>query len=372
MTKQRRIKGSGTTFKYKDKWFAELEKKRITCHSEREAIRALGQLQKEAKRNEGITTPNVTLRAYLKQYEELYIQNGSTKDSTKTNNLHNLKYIYADKHLSSKKLSQLTPNDFQRFFLNVRTHRGTMLATETQRHLRSILNQAFNSAVDNDLMRRNVVQNIEIKKIPSKQQIPLTMQEITKLDSIAKEHRLYHVYTLMLHMGLRLGEALALQWSDIDFDKGYLSINKTYSKSDTSFHIGTTKTTGSNRYIPIPLDVLDILKRAYILRDKKTPWIAPVKYLKGNTTKTPISGDNFRRLVNSWCKAVGIRNIHPHLLRHTFITQAVHDNVISIDTLAHFVGHTNIVTLMKKYVHHSNDWTNVASGLNNLYAKKVA
>ena len=80
------------------------------------------------------------------------------------------------------------------------------------------------------------------------------VQEVKKLLDYAKETE-SHIYTflvLVLFTGMRKGELMALQWSDIDFDNNILLVNKnrTGTKSKTTNKITTPKSESSNRRIP--------------------------------------------------------------------------------------------------------------------------
>lgn len=72
--------------------------------------------------------------------------------------------------------------------------------------------------------------------------------------------------------GMRIGEATALQWDDIDFEEGTVRINKTlWLRSYTNYSFSTPKTKASNRTIPLDAKTLELLsdwKKAQALECK--------------------------------------------------------------------------------------------------------
>src|SRR5699024_1422492 len=94
----------------------------------------------------------------------------------------------------------------------------------------------------------------------------LTQQQQKLFIEAIKGHKLEMLFLIALGTGLRLGELLGLKWSDIDFNTGVLTVNRTLSrvKNQTTgkYEIieQTPKTKNSNRTIPIPNDILIKLK----------------------------------------------------------------------------------------------------------------
>lgn len=71
------------------------------------------------------------------------------------------------------------------------------------------------------------------------------------------EHYLFISFWVLFMTGLRIGEAAALQWSDIDFETGLLSITKTlYYKSMDDYKFVEPKTQASVRTIYIDTDTI--------------------------------------------------------------------------------------------------------------------
>lgn len=77
------------------------------------------------------------------------------------------------------------------------------------------------------------------------------------------------LFTLLVMTGIRIGEALALNWSDIDFNKQILTINKTQVELKRKVTVSTPKTADSNRVIPINSQYLLELLKEWKVAQKK-------------------------------------------------------------------------------------------------------
>ena len=74
---------------------------------------------------------------------------------------------------------------------------------------------------------------------------------------------------LMMQMGLRIGEVCGLQWGDFDLQNGGLSVRRTVKRiymapGKTTLVTQSPKTQSSERDIPIPTGILDLLKEEYV------------------------------------------------------------------------------------------------------------
>lgn len=122
---------------------------------------------------------------------------------------------------------------------------------------------AFDRAVILGLCEKNparMVGNIKSKKT----KVDFwTLEEFQKVISLLYkgdyyEHYMFISYWLLFMTGMRIGEAAALQWEDIDFDTGLLTINKTlYYKTMDECKFVEPKTQASNRVIVIDTDTIN-------------------------------------------------------------------------------------------------------------------
>ena len=155
---------------------------------------------------------------------------------------------------------------------------------------------------------------------------------------------------ICLYTGLRIGELLALEWADIDFAKQELHVNKSChdGKGENGKYIKiieSPKTDTSQRIIPIPKQVLPMLKD--IKRDSTCAYIVS-DGAKG------ISVRSYQRSFELLLKKLKIPHRGFHSLRHTFATRALECGV-DVKTLSEILGHKNPTITLNRYAHSMMD-----------------
>ncbi|MFR9000911.1 MAG: site-specific integrase [Anaerobutyricum soehngenii] len=157
---------------------------------------------------------------------------------------------------------------------------------------------------------------------------------------------------ICMYTGIRLGEICALTWEDISLTEGSIYIDKTIQRvqkehngKKTMLIIATPKTPSSIRTIPIPNQLLQIIKsselpqKGYLLTGSTEKYIEPRTYQY-----------HFKKLLQR-CK---IPETNFHALRHTFATRCV-ELGFDIKTLSEILGHSSINITLNRYVHPSFD-----------------
>lgn len=134
-------------------------------------------------------------------------------------------------------------------------------------------------------------------------------------------------------LGLRRGEACALEWSDINFKTGAVYINKSRQYGKGEVITVRTKTNRSTRTLYLPKFALKRLKQ-----------------IKGHGLLTgDISPDKVSRRVKSHCEKNNLPHVSMTNMRHTWATLAVEAGV-GIETVAMMLGHTDISTAYNHYI----------------------
>lgn len=164
----------------------------------------------------------------------------------------------------------------------------------------------------------------------------------------------YHsLFMVLFYQGLRIGEALALNWNDIDFENAKLRINKTYTSKinkeykATNYSITSPKTQSSNRTIPIYKDVLNALKTLYNYYEKFDNFNN--KWFVFGGFKT-LSETTLANKKNDACKKAKLKQITIHQFRHSCISFLA-NNGVSPMAIKDFVGHSKLSTTMDIYTH---------------------
>lgn len=197
--------------------------------------------------------------------------------------------------------------------------------------------------------------NGEIKKDKDKIRY-ITLEEFNQFIEIA-DNELYKVFfTFLFYTGCRKGEAMALKWTDIDFNNKQIIIDKTlYTKIKGGFSETSTKN-NKNRRVKMSNTLYDSLishkRKQKKYKDFNENW-----YVFGNTKY--LSTTSIDRYKNLYIERSGITAITIHEFRHSHVSLLINEYVKSntkIDTAKFFLmmsnrmGHT-IEVMQKTYMH---------------------
>ena len=156
----------------------------------------------------------------------------------------------------------------------------------------------------------------------------------------SKKDKLFGIL-LCLYSGLRIGELIALRWSDIDFAKGLLTVSKSCHDSKNGLIIDEPKTATSRRVIPLPKQLLPILKS--IKKKSDSPFVV-------SANGKPVSVRSYQRSFELLLKRLNIPHKGFHSLRHTFATRALECGM-DVKTLSEILGHKNPTVTLNRYAH---------------------
>jgi integrase len=161
-------------------------------------------------------------------------------------------------------------------------------------------------------------------------------------------------YRLLLNTGLRLGELVALDWVDVDFDAKTLSVSKNAIMIRVRDKEGnstgnqkqiiqpTPKTKSSNRIIPLNSKAMDALKCLKTLAGD-SPYVVNT----GNHTR-PLCGALLKSLQGAY-KKCGIYNAGVHTLRHTFATR-LFERGAQVKDVSTILGHSSVAITANTYI----------------------
>ena len=193
-------------------------------------------------------------------------------------------------------------------------------------------------------------QNKEHKvKFFSNQELKQFLDYLEDLDQSSYENLFdYVLYKTLLASGCRIGEALALEWSDIDLKKGIISISKTLNRYQET---NTPKSKAGLREIDIDKATVSLLKQ-YKKRQQVQSWqlgrSEEIVFTPFTTKYTYAC--LLRKRLQSHFKAAGVPDISFHGFRHTHATIMLYAGIEAKD-LQYRLGHSNISMTLNTYVH---------------------
>ena len=254
--------------------------------------------------------------------------------------------------LGNLKLSEITPYVLQCYVTellksgNLRTGKG--LSANSVNSIITVIQNTLKMAYSIGIVSEYVGDKIKRPRISEKKIECFSMSEQKKIEQyiLNEENTRFFGVLLCLYAGLRIGELLALEWSDIDMSKGELRVSKTchYGKDENGVFgriTDTPKTQSSIRIIPIPKQLMPHLRK---IKKKSCS-----THVVSNGSKL-ISIRSYQRSFASLLKRLNIQHRGFHSLRHTFATRALECGM-DVKTLSEILGHKNPTVTLNRYVH---------------------
>ena len=193
-------------------------------------------------------------------------------------------------------------------------------------------------------------QNKEHKvKFFSNQELKQFLGYLDNLDLSSYENFFdYVLYKTLLASGCRIGEALALEWSDIDLKKGIISISKTLNRYQET---NTPKSKAGLREVDIDTATVSLLKE-YKKRQQIQAWQLgrSVKIVFTPFTTKYAYACLLRKRLQGHFKVAGVPDVSFHGFRHTHATIMLYAGIEAKD-LQYRLGHSNISMTLNTYVH---------------------
>lgn len=160
----------------------------------------------------------------------------------------------------------------------------------------------------------------------------------------------YNVFFKFLYLtGCRRGEALAITWNDINFEKGTVSIDKNVAykvgEKGKSYHLTTPKNSSSYRTIGLPDNFLAELQE-YKKWQKETKDSQDFAF--GGTD--PLPPTSIERILTKAAEKAGVKRIRIHDLRHSCASYLIHKG-ISIVAVSRRLGHSSVKQTLDTYSH---------------------
>ena len=221
----------------------------------------------------------------------------------------------------------------------------------------SIINRVFKYAVHLDIIQTNPVDRIIRPKQqkPRKEKIALTKEELNTFLTLAKDDArpvLYTAWHTLAYTGLRRGELLGLEWSDIDFKNKTISVSKTLVTINGKLSTQSPKTKRSARTISLDNNTVQILKD-WKLEQKKLFFKYGVKsknIVITNTKGGYFDFAHFRDELKYFLGKHKLKQFSVHSLRHTHAS-LLFEAGIEPKTISDRLGHSNIQTTLDMYTH---------------------
>ena len=250
-----------------------------------------------------------------------------------------------------RNFDEIRPLDLQKWF-NKLADDG--YSHETLLKIKNTMSPAFDAAVEDGLIQRNPLKSkllsIAGQETKSHKAIPSeTMSIIRKNIGTIKDERVRNMAGLLCYTGMRFEEILGLRWEDIDFDTGWVFIQRAvvHPKRNQP-EIKEPKTKTSKRKIPLAYNLSTILNSGRHL----TGFIIPSN--KDLSRETPLSYTEARRLFEKIRTQYDLKDFSAHDFRDTCATEW-REKGIPLDVISSLLGHSKIEVTQKRYVKYRDE-----------------
>jgi len=292
---------------------------------------------------------HVLFREFLQQW--LSIKKNSVKNSTWT--LYEITIrVHIESILGEIRICDLEPSDIQNLYL-LKKEQG--IGNRSILVMHTIINNSLKTAVKNGTLISNPAKSVSAPKYSSPEMDFYSEHEITQLLLAVKGTSLEALIQLAITTGMRQSEILALKWSDMDWDRNTLTIQRQLRrKYENGNYYSSLKTSAGRRTISLGLNTIQNLrehhKRQISEKDKMGNQWDENDLVFPSSNGKPIHQRNLLRKFKKILRDSGLREIRFHDLRHTAASLMLNHGIPTI-IVSKRLGHSKVSITMDTYGH---------------------
>ena len=240
------------------------------------------------------------------------------------------------------------------------------LKQKTQKNYLAFVSNAFTYAVKNEYIKESPCRAIEVTETESEERDPYTLDEevalLKKLNEKGAPTHYKVFFMLLIHLGMRKGEALAIEWKDIDVDAKSVFIrrNSQYRNSRTGVFTTLPKTKGSIRCLKLPDEIIGLLPKLKAEQEELKRNVGD-NWVEHDRLFTTWNGEPMRpnrpyTWLQKFCERENLPFKGLHNFRHALVTNLVYERT-DIATVSSIVGHSNPNITLGIYTHEIKEAT---------------
>ena len=275
--------------------------------------------------------------------------------------------------LGDKHLFELTVHDIQNMYVGLLNgkltmesnmkNRGDALSPKTIKNIHGVIHKSLNKAKCLGYIKNNIAEDVVLPRSEKPEIKPIEEDSISPFLDAVKEDEYGDIYIITLFTGMREGEILGLEDTQIDFSKGIVYLKKQLQKDKLTgeYHLVSLKNGKTRKLIP-PQFVLDLLKQRIKKRDELKYIAGSNWYNKSQEFQNLIFTNDFGRYLiagtvyKHFKKIVAKMNMpdaRVHDLRHSYAVLAL-QNGDDIKTVQETLGHHSAAFTLDTYAHVTN------------------
>lgn len=309
--------------------------------------------RKQIEEKSYLSNRNLTLAKYFGEWIE-----NKEKSNVKERTLITYKGVFAN-HISpvlgKRKIQQIERRELSLF----QNKLSDCLAPSTCNYVLQVLKMILDDAVHDEIIEKNPAESIKpIKSSHAKASETihraLSNEEQSLFMNALKGNYHYEFFAFLLCTGLRIGEASALKWQDIDYKNNVIHVTKTVTLDENGKRVigDSPKTKAGRRDVPLTDTVKRILMSQ---RNKEGNILFFSDMIFTNTSGGLISNATINRVIKATLKKLEQQNVFieyfsVHALRDTFATRFIEQGG-QPQTLKTILGHSSLAMTMDLYAH---------------------
>ena len=311
----------------------------------------------------------ITLDKWFDRWMEIYKEK-SIRPNTKREYTH-IYYKNISPYLGNRNINSLVKSDIQQLIDKASDNN---YGYERQDKIKVILRDMLQRAVEDNLVINNPVSSIKLRADKEIKAKTLTLDEQSIFFDYCRNTFYDNLFNVAVNTGLRPGELFALQLKDIDFENGFIDVNKTlvYQKYLTdqgkTFHIEPPKTKQSYRKVPINSICRIYLEKQIDLKkiiSQKRPK-QQNEYLFVTKFNTPLNSVIYSDAIKAVIRQINLTRpfdnqfeiFSGHTFRHTFATRCF-ENGVDAKVVQNYLGHASLKMTMDLYTHVTDDKSSI-------------
>lgn len=315
-----------------------------------------GEIKKRLLANLPARDRKVTLGEFAGEWIESTLEASDRKATTKAMYATITRKHIVGAKIGAKPLDKLRPSHIDAWKVELQ---GRGLSESTIRTAYTILRALLDSAVRDRALAQNPVHAVRRPKVTAMEAAYLKPEQVRSLLTAAEGGRYAPLFALLVHTGLRRGEALALHWSDVDLDAKLLRVHGTLARVDGELIVTETKTPKSRRAVPLSPTaerlLRDIRTRQAAERLRAGTMWQRTPYIFTTELGEPCDPRNALRALKVAANRAGLPStVGLHTLRHSAASVMLTAGV-PLKVVSEVFGHASIAITGDVYGHVSPD-----------------
>ncbi|MDR7400547.1 MAG: site-specific integrase [Armatimonadota bacterium] len=217
-----------------------------------------------------------------------------------------------------------------------------------------LLHRVFGFAVQLGQRLDNPLDRVPVPRYSPARRKPWSPEEASRFPGAARSHPLGPLFWLLATSGLRISEALALTWADVDLVRGTVTVRRTVHRVRGQWVYSPPKTRAGARTVSLPREVTEHLRRARLAAVQKAlaggVGFSDEKLVFSRDGTTPLHRRHVLRIMRSLCTRAGVPHVGLHSLRHLHASSLLACGV-SLPEVSARLGHANTHVTAQVYAH---------------------